>query len=147
VDLLPNRPRPQQGPERDGAVASPLWLALSRRVSPMRMRDWLQQRAHLTPDKLALAAERGALTFRQLDLAVERAAALFTSLGVKPRDHVAALLGNDLPAAVAVHALIRCGAVMVPINLRLTPGEMSWQARDAEARWILHDAARETVAR
>lgn len=112
----------------------------------MRMRDWLQQRAHLTPDKLALAAERGALTFRQLDLAVERAAALFTSLGVKPRDHVAALLGNDLPAAVAVHALIRCGAVMVPINLRLTPGEMSWQARDAEARWILHDAARETVA-
>jgi o-succinylbenzoate---CoA ligase len=40
---------------------------------------------------------------------------------------------------VAVHALMRLGAVLVPINTRLTPREVEWQCRDADMAMVLED--------
>ena len=41
---------------------------------------------------------------------------------------------------MAVHALMRVGAVLVPINTRLTPSEIEWQRQDAELRLVLDSA-------
>ncbi len=56
------------------------------------------------------------------------------------------LLPNGVPFVEVVHACMRLGAVLLPLNLRLTPGELAWQVRDAGARLVLHDASTEAKA-
>jgi O-succinylbenzoic acid--CoA ligase len=50
---------------------------------------------------------------------------------------VALLSGNSTPFVVAVHAVSRLGAVLMPLNLRLTPAELAYQLRDSGARHLL----------
>jgi O-succinylbenzoic acid--CoA ligase len=46
-----------------------------------------------------------------------------------------------------VHALTRLGAVLVPLNTRLTATEVDWQLRDAGARILIHDRHNAALAR
>ena len=63
------------------------------------------------------------------------------SLGVKAGDRVALLVGDGLESAILIHALMKIGAVLVPLNARLAPEEMLWQVRDSRPRAFLHDGA------
>jgi O-succinylbenzoic acid--CoA ligase len=67
-------------------------------------------------------------------------------LGVRGGHRVGVLLSNGAPFAEVVHACMRLGAVLLPLNLRLTPGELAWQVRDAGARVVLYDASTESKA-
>ncbi len=103
--------------------------------------DWLSRRAADTPDQPALIAGSLRWTWRDLH---RRAAALAVSvagMGIAPGDRVAALLANAEQYVEVVHALIQLRAVLVPLNIRLTPEEMVWQAWNSRARVLLHDAA------
>jgi O-succinylbenzoic acid--CoA ligase len=105
--------------------------------------DWLRQRADVTPARIALIGPSSeTLTFADLDARVDAAAALLGSgFGVVPGQHVGLLAPNGLGFAVAVHALMRTGAVIVPLNTRLTAAELDWQRADAELRLTLDAAA------
>ena len=59
------------------------------------------------------------------------------TLGLEPGDRLATLLPNGLEAAVVPHAVSRLGLVLVPLNVRLAPGELAWQLADCGARWLL----------
>lgn len=63
--------------------------------------------------------------------------------GVSAGPRVAVLLPNTDAFVVAVHAIAKAGAVLVPLNTRLTPRELAWQVADAGARVLIHD---ETLA-
>ena len=103
--------------------------------------DWLQQRARLSPDRLALIAGDGTdrWTFGALDQHVMMTANYLVDLGVGADDRVALLMSNSRTFVALVHALGRLGAVLVPLNTRLTPTEIGWQLRAVRARWLLHD--------
>jgi O-succinylbenzoic acid--CoA ligase len=47
---------------------------------------------------------------------------------------------NGLPFVVTVHALTRLGAILVPLNTRLTKEELCWQIQDVQAMWLLSDS-------
>jgi O-succinylbenzoic acid--CoA ligase len=47
---------------------------------------------------------------------------------------------NGLPFVVTVHALTRLGAILVPLNTRLTKEELCWQIQDVQAVWLLRDS-------
>jgi O-succinylbenzoic acid--CoA ligase len=47
---------------------------------------------------------------------------------------------NGLPFVVTVHALMRLGAILVPLNTRLTEEELRWQIQDVQALWLLSDS-------
>jgi o-succinylbenzoate---CoA ligase len=96
--------------------------------------DWLRRRADTTPDRLALIAGQQQLTFAALNRQVDLSARWLLSQGVKNGDHVAIHLPNSIAFVTLVHALPRLGAVLVPINLRLTPEEIAWQLADAEVQ-------------
>ena len=55
-------------------------------------------------------------------------------------DRVGIRGANSEGFVVAVHALMRLGAVLVPINTRLTQSEVAWQTADAELALTLGDA-------
>ena len=55
-------------------------------------------------------------------------------------DRVATLLHNGSGAATLVHAALRLGAVLVPLNVRLGDAELAWQVGDAAPRLLVVDA-------
>ena len=108
--------------------------------------DWLQQRARLFPDRLALIAGGDRWTFGALDCHATKAASELAALGVGADDRVALLMRNSRTFVTLVHALARLGAVLVPLNTRLAPAEIGWQLRHVGARWLFHDHANAPAA-
>lgn len=109
--------------------------------------DWLRQRAQSTPDRLALVAEDARWSFAELDRCVDGAADALRQLGVMESQRVGVLARNGPGFVLAVHALMRLGAVLVPINTRLTPAEVEWQSRDAELSRLLDETAIQQLLR
>ena len=108
--------------------------------------DWLRQRASISPERLALLTDDTQLTYAQLDAKAEAAAKRLQAEGVRPGDLVALLAQNGAPYVIAVHAVVRAGAVLLPLNLRLAPAELAWQLKDAAAhRLLFDDSQRETA--
>ncbi|HEU5433591.1 MAG TPA: AMP-binding protein, partial [Thermomicrobiales bacterium] len=116
--------------------------AAGRRAVP----DWLSRRRLLERDAIALVSGDGVWTWHALDRRVGAAAAALARIGVQPGARVALLAGNSADFVVVVHAIMRLGAVLVPLNTRLTAAELSWQIEDAGVALALHDAERTELA-
>ncbi|MCA9934119.1 MAG: AMP-binding protein [Ardenticatenaceae bacterium] len=101
------------------------------------MKDWLAERAAVTPQKLALMIGVDSWTYGALDTAVSHLTAHLHNQGVRPGQFVAALLPNSLEYVCLIHALARLGAVLVPLNTRLTPAELQWQVDHVGAKWLV----------
>lgn len=106
--------------------------------------EWLGRRARLTPDKAALISGSAAWTFRQLNEAADAAARWLVASSSWVVDdrygpRIGLLMGNTPRFVVFVHALAKAGAVLVPLNTRLTPGEMASQLEDAGAAAVIYD--------
>jgi O-succinylbenzoic acid--CoA ligase len=109
-------------------------------VAGLSTPDWLRQRAAATPLRIALNADQRTWTFSDLDSAVDSAASSLISRGVREGDRVGIRAANGAGFVLAVHALMRIGAVLVPINTRLTESEVAWQTSDADLALTLGDA-------
>ena len=103
--------------------------------------DWLAQRAALSPNRLALLCGETRWTFAELDQRVARAASRLHTDGARAGERIGILGPNSAAFVVGVHALMRLGAVIVPLNTRLTAAELAWQQADAELRRTLDEAA------
>src|SRR5690606_20958445 len=57
--------------------------------------------------------------------------------GIRHGDHVAICAGNSVEWAVLFHGIVRVGAVCVPVNTRLTPGEIRMQLERSDARMLI----------
>lgn len=110
--------------------------------------DWLHQRARLGPERLALIAGDGTdrWTFGALDGHATMLARQWVAAGVLAGDRVALLLRNGRQFVTQVHALSRLGAVLVPLNTRLTASEIGWQLADVGARWLVYDQSNALAA-
>jgi O-succinylbenzoic acid--CoA ligase len=110
------------------------------------MPDWLRQRARLSPDRVALISDGEMLTYGDLDAHVDVTAACIRDEGVQPGELVALLGQNSLAYAIAIHAFARTGAVLMPLNTRLTPAELAWQLQDAGVHRLIYDEANREAA-
>lgn len=111
------------------------------------MPHWLLKRASLTPDRLALVAEDETWTFRELNERAQQTAKHFMQMGLQAGDHVALLAHNGSHTVTLIHALSYVGAVLIPLNIRLTTDELTWQVEDAAASWLIGDEAHAGKAR
>jgi O-succinylbenzoic acid--CoA ligase len=101
--------------------------------------DWLASRAFTNPERSALSADGQRWNYAQLDGEATRLARKIASFGVKRGDRVATLLHNQAIAAILPHALLRLGATIVPLNVRLTDRELAWQVENAAPRLMIVD--------
>ncbi|MFQ5854190.1 MAG: o-succinylbenzoate--CoA ligase [Anaerolineae bacterium] len=106
------------------------------------MLDWLAQRAISRPGGIALVHGDRTWCYAELNELVAGMAGRLASAGVEPGDHVAVLMPNRVEYVCAIHALARLGAVLVPLNVRLTPHELRWQTDQADCTFLL--CSRET---
>ena len=100
--------------------------------------SWLRDRAALHPERTAVRVAGGAAqSYRQLNELANRSAAALASLGVRPGDRVALALESD-PIYLALYfGAAKLGAVLLPLNTRLTRPELAFQLDDADPRAVL----------
>ncbi|MDH3262044.1 MAG: AMP-binding protein [Acidimicrobiia bacterium] len=101
------------------------------------MHDWLAVRAAQDPSRLCLVADSHRVSFAELDEQVARAAGALVKFGVKDGSRVAVWGAHDLATVRAMWAVPRAGAVLLPINTRLTKREASHQVIDAAVSLVL----------
>jgi len=97
--------------------------------------DWLGRRAQLSPERTALYDAEGGLrpvSYGEWDAAATRTAALLRRLGVGEGDRVAALAHNCLAYLDLWFACGKLGAILQPLNWRLTARELAGLLADAE---------------
>lgn len=110
---------------------------------PTLRTDWLRRWAQYAPHRDALVddATGRAYPYPLLDRMAARAAAFLRGRGVGAGDRVAVLALNH-PAYVALFfACWRIGAVLVPVNTRLTAREVAHVVTDAGAALLLAEDA------
>jgi O-succinylbenzoic acid--CoA ligase len=95
------------------------------------IRGWLTQRARVSPESTALVeAEDGTeWNYAELDEAVEETAGRLAALGLREGDHLGVLMETRVAFVRLVHAAMRLGAVLVPLNARLASPELARQAK------------------
>ncbi len=110
-------------------------------------RDWLRVRAAMTPDRLAVLAGSCEISFAALDARADAVARGLLDRGVGDGDRLAVLLPNGVSFIELVHAAPRAGAIIVPLNTRLSHDELAWQLRDSGAALLVFDDATSDAAR
>lgn len=110
------------------------------------MQDWLTARVQATPRKTALIIGEQQWTYGELNQLVDTYCAGFIGQGVTAGQHIAVLLPNGLTYVCLVHALARLGAVLVPLNTRLTVAELRWQIEQSDSRLLVYAEETAVVA-
>lgn len=101
--------------------------------------DWLRARTRATPDKLAVLSDDRAISYAELDRLADGFAAGLMARGVQPGDRVAARLPNSIEYIALIHAVARVGAILVPLNTRLTDAEVAYQIGLTEPKIEIRD--------
>ena len=109
--------------------------------------DWLSRCAENFPDHLAIRCGEVRWNFAQLNQRAVHLAQQFIFAGIRAQSRVAILARNGLEYVATVHALTRLGAILVPLNIRLTHEELCWQVSDVQATFLVNDIAHEAQAR
>jgi len=99
----------------------------------------LTQAAARWPDKTGLVFEGRRWTFAQWNRAVNKAAHAYRARGVQHGDRVALLTWNLPEQVISFYALMKLGAVPVPINYRLAANEVKYIIDDCGARILVFE--------
>ncbi len=102
------------------------------------MQDWLTERVAVSPNALALIIGEEHWTYAQLDGLVNGVYGRLQQEGVQAGDKIGVFMPNCLEYVSVIHALVRLGAVLVPINIRLTEVEAAWQIEHVGCRFVLY---------
>ncbi len=98
----------------------------------MEVEAWLSRAARARPEHTALLTPRGDWSYTRLHDAARFGAAELLARGAGASSRVAIALPAGLDFAQALHACLLLGAVAVPIDLRLSPGERARIAAGAD---------------
>jgi O-succinylbenzoic acid--CoA ligase len=95
-------------------------------------------RARTSGDRPALFAGGRWIDYRELASRVNETERGLREIGVGRGEVVALLLENGLAFAEIVHAVAQRGAILLPLNTRLTPRELALQLEGSAARVLIH---------
>ncbi len=108
--------------------------------------DWLTKQAVTRPNQTAIVHEDGTLSYAELFRTALSVSAKLTALGVHGGCRVALLARHGLTFAKVVHGVIQAGAILVPLNTRLTPYELGWQLNNVDASLVVTDDSYASLA-
>jgi long-chain acyl-CoA synthetase len=80
------------------------------------------------------------LTYHELESAVEQCAAGLQKAGIDKGDRVAMLLGNGIPFPIVLFAVLRIGAIAVPMSVREQTQGLAYMLTHSGAKLLVSDA-------
>ena len=108
----------------------------------MEISSWVAQRSSWSPRKVAVCFEGREITYAQLeDQVVHLAGGLACELGVQQGDRIA-YLGQSSPEVLALFfACARVGAILVPLNARMTVEQLRVILSNCQPRFIFVESS------
>ena len=107
----------------------------------MKLWATLERAAHLYPDTPALVEGTRTRTYAQTLERCSRLHAYLAAKGLQPGMRIAVLAWNGIEFFELYYAALRAGLVLVPLNVRLSAGELAEILRDCDARVLFADAS------
>jgi feruloyl-CoA synthase len=107
---------------------------------------YLSQNARKFPDKLAIVCEGRAYTYKQFNDEVNRLANGLGKLGLQKGDKIALMMKNSDYFVFSFFAAAKAGAVVVPINFRLTSSEVQYILKQSDTALLFCDNEFEETA-
>ncbi len=107
----------------------------------MALAKKIEQWSKSNPDKIAIYFKNEQITFSQLWAEIERlSTSLIAELNIKCGDRVA-FLGHNSPKFIFLfYALSRLGAILVPLNYRLSVVELNIILKDSEPKLLFFES-------
>lgn len=99
--------------------------------------DRAEQSGEADALRVGIDGEWTSISWRQWQADVRQFAAALRARGVQPGDRVLLIARNRPKWVIADLAIMRIGAVVVPIHPGTLPRHCTWMARDAEARYAV----------
>ena len=99
-------------------------------LTPLRFLRYAEQQY---PRRTAVVCNQDRFTYTQFANRARRLAGALRQAGVQPGDRVAFLSTNCHRLLEAYYGVLEAGAVLLPLNIRLAPSELSYVLNDAEA--------------
>ncbi|HEX8089455.1 MAG TPA: fatty acid--CoA ligase [Blastocatellia bacterium] len=99
-------------------------------LTPTRFKDRAES---LFGDKIGIVDGDARLTYRQYGERCDRLSNAITGLGVGRGERVAWLGYNSHELLEAYYGVVQMGAVLLPLNIRLTPAEIAFILNDSES--------------
>ena len=94
---------------------------------------------NISGDETALVDGNDSLSFHELHESVSKTANVLAEKGVAQGDTVAALAMNRIGFFILLGALAKLGAILVPLNWRLSNGELSYILGDCSPQFLFSD--------
>src|ERR1700722_11219133 len=112
----------------------------------MGLRDFtlfniVERNARLHPSRLAFALGDERVTHAAYLARAERLGAGLARAGVRPGERVSVVSQNNLEFIDLYGAVARLGAILVPVNWRLSADEVAYVVADAAPKIVIADAA------
>ena len=103
----------------------------------MGLARFLKERVRRYGSRVLIHGEEGPITYREFDAVTDRIAYGLERLGIGSGDHVAVLHPNSAQTLLAFFAIIKAGAVVVPINPLYTPREVTYLLNNSESTLLI----------
>ena len=111
------------------------------RSGPAKIAPSFFAHARRTPNKQAIWCEGKSASYQQLAQLVCRWSNAMASSGVKRGDHMAVLLPNSIEFVALILVAADLGAVLVPLNISLTPSAIHKAVAVTEVKHVVSTAA------
>ncbi|BCB04179.1 class I adenylate-forming enzyme family protein [Bacillus sp. KH172YL63] len=105
----------------------------------MDIGSYLEQNARKKKDKVAIKCEGRTYTYKQFNEEVNKLAHGLLALGIEKGDKMALMMKNSDQYVLAFFAGAKIGAVVVPVNFRLTASEVHYILEQSEAAVVFCD--------
>ncbi len=102
--------------------------------------ELFERQARRTPDKAALIFAEKRYTYRQLDELSNGLAVSMRGLGIRQGDMVAVLLNRDEKVVLAQLAVLKIGAVFIPIDSRYPEERIKYILSESGAKVVIKNA-------
>ncbi|MFS0862234.1 class I adenylate-forming enzyme family protein [Fredinandcohnia sp. 179-A 10B2 NHS] len=107
---------------------------------PKNIIEVLQQSMASFPEKASVVTEEASLSYTELDaLSTMIAANLQQKCGIQKGDRIAALIGNRYHFPLVLFACLKLGAIMVPINVKLTAEEINYIIGHSDVKALISE--------
>jgi o-succinylbenzoate---CoA ligase len=110
----------------------------------LKLDNWLEQRSTTCPDRVALVTREGSLTYAELEAEALHSARRLVAHGVRRGATAAVTMNGGAGQVILIHALMKTGAILLPLSPRLSEAERAEVIRSCGVTVDLDDPGRLT---
>lgn len=111
------------------------------------VREFLEESARRSPDKVCLVCDGRRLTYAEVDARANRLAHALREYGFKRGDRAVIVLPNCIEAVVSIFGVLKAGGTFVPVNYSTPEHKLGYILDNCGAHSVIVDARHQSLAR